>query len=54
MIISFWPQEAGRDKHKTIPTSMILEHQQNILTKICTGVFFKVENQGVCMIGKRK
>ena len=24
------------------------------LLKICTGVFFKVDNQGVCMIGEKK
>ena len=26
----------------------------DILSKICSGVFFKVENQGVCMVGIRK
>ena len=26
----------------------------DILVKICSGVFFKVENQGICMIGKNK
>ena len=26
----------------------------DILSEICKGLFFKVENQGVCMIGVRK
>ena len=26
----------------------------DILSKICNGVFFKVENQGVCLIGINK
>tara|TARA_B100001123_G_C15305250_1_gene1022441 strand:- start:896 stop:2284 length:1389 start_codon:yes stop_codon:yes gene_type:complete len=37
-----------------IKDGFVLIGDPNILTKICTGVFFKVENQGVCMIGKRK
>ena len=27
---------------------------KSTLLKICSGVFFKVEDQGICMIGKRK
>ena len=26
----------------------------DFLSKICSGVFFKVESQGICMVGKRK
>ena len=26
----------------------------NILKNICKGVFVKIENQGICMIGKKK
>ena len=32
----------------------ILVGDVDILSKICNGVFFKTENQGVCMIGKKK
>ena len=32
----------------------VLIGDADILSKICTGVFFEVENQGVCMIGKKK
>ena len=26
----------------------------DILSKICSGVFFEVEKQGICMVGKKK
>ena len=32
----------------------VLIGDPNILSTICTGVFFKVENQGICMVGKKK
>ena len=32
----------------------VLIGDSEILSKICNGIFFKVENQGVCMIGKKK
>jgi len=32
----------------------VLIGDSNILSKICTGIFFIVEDQGVCMIGKKK
>tara|TARA_B100001123_G_C15020845_1_gene911414 strand:- start:113 stop:874 length:762 start_codon:yes stop_codon:yes gene_type:complete len=32
----------------------ILIGDPSILVKICKGIFFKVENQGICMIGKKK
>ena len=35
---------------------IILEEEDQVKTllKICSGVFFKVENLGICMIGKKK
>ncbi len=32
----------------------VLIGEADILVKICNGIFFKVEDQGVCMIGKKK
>ena len=32
----------------------VLIGDQDILSNVCNGVFFKVENQGICMIGKKK
>ena len=26
----------------------------DILSEICIGIFFKVENKGICMVGKKK
>ena len=26
----------------------------NVLSEICNGLFFKIENQGICMVGKKK
>ena len=32
----------------------VLIGEEDILSKICNGVFFKIEGQGICMIGKKK
>ena len=32
----------------------VLIGNTNILSEICNGIFFKVETQGICMIGKKK
>ena len=32
----------------------VLIGEDDILSKICNGVFFKIEGQGICMIGKKK
>ena len=32
----------------------VLIAEEDILSKICNGVFFKIEGQGICMIGKKK
>ena len=32
----------------------VLIGDESILLKICNGVFFKTENLGICMIGKKK
>ena len=32
----------------------VLIGDSKILTKICNGIFFEAENQGICMIGKKK
>ena len=32
----------------------VLIGEEDILSKICNGVFFKIEDQGICMIGKKK
>jgi len=39
---------------KKFEGGFILIGDVNTLSKICSGVFFEVEKQGVCMIGKRK
>ena len=48
------------ENNKTIPIKkdtdggFILIGEADILSKVCSGIFFKLENQGVCMIGKKK
>ena len=37
-----------------IQGGFILIGNPSILNKICSGIFFKFEKQGICMIGKRK
>ena len=32
----------------------VLISKEDILSKICNGIFFKTEGQGICMIGKKK
>ena len=32
----------------------VLIGEEDILSKICNGVFFKIEGQGICMIGRKK
>tara|TARA_Y100000590_G_scaffold288092_1_gene324377 strand:+ start:194 stop:1582 length:1389 start_codon:yes stop_codon:yes gene_type:complete len=39
---------------KDIKGGFVLIGDSEILFKICSGVFFEVENQGICMIGKKK
>ena len=39
---------------KSTEDGFILIGDSNILVKICKEFFFKVENQGICMIGKKK
>ena len=39
---------------KKFEGGFILIGDVNTLSKICSGVFFEVEKQGVCMVGKRK
>ena len=39
---------------KDIESGFILIGNEDILSKICNGVFFKTENLGICMIGKKK
>ncbi len=39
-------------KNKT--DGFVLIGDTDILSKICNGIFFKAETQGICMIGKRK
>ena len=40
--------------HEDIEGGFVLIGNTNILSNICNGIFFKVETQGVCMIGKKK
>ena len=46
------------NKKNTIPKNnldgFVLIGDKDILSKICSGVFFKAKNQGVCMIGNNK
>ncbi len=39
---------------KNIVGGFVLIADPDILQKICNGVFFKIENQGICMIGKKR
>jgi len=39
---------------KDIEGGFILIGESNTLSEICKGVFFEIENQGICMIGKKK
>ena len=39
---------------KDIKGGFVLIGNTNILSEICNGIFFAVETQGVCMIGKKK
>ncbi len=39
---------------KNIEDGFVLIGNFDILNKICKGVFLKIENQGICMIGKKK
>ena len=37
-----------------VEDGFVLIGDSDILQKICSGVFFKVENHGICMVGKKK
>jgi len=39
---------------KNTKDGFVLIGEDDILNKICTGYYFKIEKQGVCMIGKKK
>ena len=39
---------------KNIDDGFVLIGDSDILFKICNGIFFKINNQGVCMIGKKQ
>ena len=39
---------------KDIEGGFVLIGDADILLKICSGIFFEVEPQGICMIGKKK
>ena len=39
---------------KNIESGFVLIGDADILLKVCSGIFFKVENQGICMVGKKK
>jgi len=44
----------GNIAPKSTEDGFILVGDSNILVKICKGIFFKVENQGICMMGRKK
>ena len=39
---------------KDIEGGFVLIGDADILPKICSGIFFEVETQGICMMGKKK
>ena len=39
---------------KDIDGGFVLIGEADTLSKICSGVYFELENQGICMIGKKK
>ena len=52
-----WDNILEAKKIKTIKNKedgFVIIGDEYILSKICTGVFFKVENQGICMIGIKR
>ena len=52
-----WDNILEAKKIKTIKNKedgFVLIGDEYILSKICTGVFFKVENRGICMIGIKR
>ena len=42
--------------YRTLATmvSLFAEEKKDILSEICSGVFFKANDQGICMIGNKK
>ena len=52
-----WDNILGRESDiqlENIKGGFLLIGDPNILSNICKGVFFKVERQGICMIGNKK
>ena len=52
-----WDDILGANKNillEDIKGGFVLIGNTNILSEICNGIFFKVETQGICMIGKKK
>ena len=39
---------------KDIEGGFVLIGDADTLVKVCSGVFFKIEPQGICMMGKKK
>ena len=39
---------------KNIEGGFVIIGDNETLSKICRGIFFEVENEGICMIGKKK
>ena len=52
-----WDNIFKNNKNNLTPNTkdgFVLIGDSNILSKICNGIFIKIKNQGVCMIGERK
>ena len=52
-----WDNILAAEKNTTPKNNedgFVLIGDEGILSKICNGVYLKIENQGICMIGKKK
>ena len=47
-------EERKKTSIKNIDGGFVIIGDKKALLKICRGVFFEVESQGICMIGKKK
>ena len=47
-------EDRKKIKLEDVEGGFVIIGDSNILNKICSGIFFELENQGICMVGKRK
>ena len=47
-------EDRKKIKLEDVEGGFVIIGDSNILNKICSGIFFELENQGICMVGKKK